>query len=216
MKKKYSCNEDVFKDIDMPEKAYWLGFIMADGNIDKRCYTLRILLQHRDNKHLIEFKQFINTDAPIKEYWKTTRFGRCHVAEIEIYRRKIIEDLRKYNVIPNKTLKLKFPNIPKEYYPDFIRGYFDGDGCFSLGRHKVQRNQLTFDISSGTKSFLEKIQRILISELKLFKTKIARRKGANCYRLSYTGNRQVPKICNFLLQNSNVKLGRKYRVLMEI
>ena len=34
-----------------------------------------------------------------------------------------------YNVFPNKSLKMVFPdNIPKEYIKDYIRGFFDGDG----------------------------------------------------------------------------------------
>jgi len=26
---------------------------------------------------------------------------------------------------------VEFPDVPKEYLPDFIRGYFDGDGCIT-------------------------------------------------------------------------------------
>jgi hypothetical protein len=28
-----------------------------------------------------------------------------------------------------KIFEFKFPSVPSEYLPDFIRGYFDGDGC---------------------------------------------------------------------------------------
>ena len=42
---------------------------------------------------------------------------------------KIKQDLIKYGVIPNKTGFAKIPNkLDKRFYPDFIRGYFDGDG----------------------------------------------------------------------------------------
>ena len=32
---KYKINHDIFEAIDSEEKAYWLGFIVADGNISK-------------------------------------------------------------------------------------------------------------------------------------------------------------------------------------
>ena len=32
-KRKYNVNEQYFSDIDSPEKAYWLGFLSADGYV---------------------------------------------------------------------------------------------------------------------------------------------------------------------------------------
>lgn len=43
--------------------------------------------------------------------------------------------LNNYGCIPNKSLTLKFPDESifksKDLIRHFIRGYFDGDGCFS-------------------------------------------------------------------------------------
>ena len=33
---RYSVNQEFFKDIDTEEKAYWLGFIYADGSISSQ------------------------------------------------------------------------------------------------------------------------------------------------------------------------------------
>ena len=52
-------NRHIFDKINSQEKAYWLGFILADGylNVDK--HMLRIKLGDKDKHHLEKFIQFI-------------------------------------------------------------------------------------------------------------------------------------------------------------
>lgn len=59
-----SFNENVFDCIDTEEKAYWLGFIYADGNISnysnkKPRYAFEISLKGEDKEHLIKFNKFM-------------------------------------------------------------------------------------------------------------------------------------------------------------
>ena len=61
--RKYNFDENFFDKIDTEEKAYWLGFIYADGAIFKR--TLSIRLSTKDIHHLEKFKKILNTDAAI-------------------------------------------------------------------------------------------------------------------------------------------------------
>ena len=53
-------NRHIFDIVNTPEKAYWLGFIVADGylNIDK--HMMRIKLGNQDKCHLEKFIHFIN------------------------------------------------------------------------------------------------------------------------------------------------------------
>ena len=56
----YCCDEKYFEKIDSPEKAYWLGFIAADGNIYKReghLSLLSISIKDTDIKLLQEFQK---------------------------------------------------------------------------------------------------------------------------------------------------------------
>ena len=59
--RKYYCNEDFFEKIDTEKKAYWLGFIMADGYVQSHnngkylCIGLKI----EDKGHLEKFKKDI-------------------------------------------------------------------------------------------------------------------------------------------------------------
>ena len=199
--KQYQIEENIFDVIDNAEKAYWLGFIYAEGGIDKSAGYKLVINQHIKNiGQLKAFKVFLKSDVPIKLYphYKSPR------ATIRICRKKIVDNLAKYGIMERKSATLKFPNIQKEYYADFIRGYFDGDG--SLGYYVNHRNrkkpdrQLRISIYSKAENFLKIIRSILIKHCKLnkVKLKITGNKDNNVYCLAYAGNLQVPRILNYL------------------
>lgn len=67
---KYKYQQDIFKIIDTPEKAYWLGFLAADGCNYQREHNASIIINinEKDINHLEKFKKFCKTDAVIKSY----------------------------------------------------------------------------------------------------------------------------------------------------
>ena len=52
-------NENVFDSVDTEEKAYWLGFIFADGYISSRDYSFELSLSSVDTEHLVKFNKFM-------------------------------------------------------------------------------------------------------------------------------------------------------------
>lgn len=106
--------------------CYWAGFILADGYIrtNKR-FTLEITLQNQDVNHLYQFKKEINFDGRI--ILKELHSG------IHISSSQIVGDLGKnFSIYNKKSLTCSIDeNIPVEYLKDYIRGYFDGDGCIT-------------------------------------------------------------------------------------
>ena len=78
-KNEYVFNEDFFETIDSEEKAYWLGFIYADGYItgDDRC---GIALKNIDNIHLEKFKKSIDSNHKISVY-KSQYNENCNITE---------------------------------------------------------------------------------------------------------------------------------------
>jgi len=201
---KYPINSYAFSKYT-PEACYWAGLLAADGNIyhrkDRNAYILQIPLQDRDIGHLKEFIRFLKTKRPI---YKTP--NKTHLVLIE--NRILCMDLMKnFDITPRKSLTIQYPTqIPERFNKCFIRGVFDGDGCL----HKAKAdNQLYFKISGASLPFLQKIQEILINRCSLNKTKILKNKQSNCYSLIYSGNKQVPRIMEFLnvpfsLQRKNI------------
>jgi hypothetical protein len=142
---KYSCNESFFEKIDSHEKAYWFGFIAADGNIYNG--KLQICLNKKDEIHLNEFCKRINYNGPIYNDRNHKRLMIC--------RKKIVEDLKLLGLIENKTLSINdkiFDKIPNQYLASAILGYIDGDGSFSLRKNK--KSDIVIFSLVGNKSFL--------------------------------------------------------------
>ena len=127
MKHRCKINENYFEKIDSHKKAYWLGFICADGHISKQGH-LQITI-----KDLDILKKFIadveSTYALQRIVQNDIRTGKTYYEWATNISNKIFTSyLINQGVTNNKTNVLNFPNIDEQYYPSFIAGLFDGDG----------------------------------------------------------------------------------------
>lgn len=131
--KSKTFNQTYFDTIDTSEKAYWLGFIYADGNITKRKISDRfqIKLNLEDISHLYKLKDCLCSNHSIGKYKMNTKYGLIKYCMFAISNQHLVDSLLDKGVVYQKTKQLKFPStkvLPKEYVSHFIRGYFDGDG----------------------------------------------------------------------------------------
>lgn len=166
--RKYTSNENYFSKIDSPEKAYWLGFIYADGCVTKQ-NSLSIILHKKDTEHLMKLKDSLNATNPIEERvekiknknGEIVRLQEC--SKLRISSTKITKDLINAGCFRNKSKILKYPNpdiIPKELEAHFIAGYFDGDGCVYIYLDKKNKRKYGLNIT-GTCSVIEGIKLFL-------------------------------------------------------
>lgn len=214
---KYYVNQDYFKKIDNEWKAYWLGFLYADGTNqikrnskknNKMEYTTKLTLSSVDEDHVKKLRNSVQGDAPIS--YKDVKLNDkiFHSVSYSMCNKKICEDLNTLGCVPNKSLVLRFPNqeqLPKEFIRDFIRGYFDGDGCIHIN---LEKQNIQFNIM-GTLEFLEKIQDIFYKELNIEKTKIQIKKNNKAYSIQYGSIMSIQKIYNYLYKDCNIYLQRK-------
>ena len=203
---KITFNDTVFDVIDTEEKAYWLGFLYADGYVSSRDNTVELSLKILDAKHLFKFKQFLNAKRDIKLDFKV---GRCRFS---IRSNHFKEQLINLDCTPNKSLILKFPTedqVPTKYIIPFIRGYYDGDGILSY----TLRNKTISIISTGmlgTEDFLLEMFEHLpkLNHRTLLK---ANKEGAEeCKVVSWSKNDSI-YLLNQLYNNANIYLDRKYK-----
>lgn len=127
-RKVHFYNENIFEQIDSPQKAYWLGFILADGYVNEKKAFLRIKLQEKDKNHLYKFVKFIDGDDNMikSEIHNITGNKQYYV---EVNGRNFIKSLNSHNIKQAKSSKEQISNkIPFQYKRDYIRGIFDGDG----------------------------------------------------------------------------------------
>lgn len=229
-RKYYLNNQDYFFNIDKPEKAYLLGFIAADGcvynkkkNHPEAQNILRICIQRNDEEILNFFKKELDTNKPI-HYYDRELF---HYASLEIVSDKIYNDLVSHSIVPNKTYINSWAKLDdEEFRPDFIRGYFDGDGSI-LKKDFDKYHLSSIDMSiAGWKRDLSKFQEYLESQgIKsvFYKDKT---KGSPKYGdfgfLTFTNKRQKYNFLNLIYYNQNYtsllrkeKQARKYIKLYE-
>ena len=139
---KPNINENVFDFIDTEEKAYWLGFMYADGYInseplDKNIshYGIGFCLALIDCGHLFKFDKFMEvSESKVKVYDYIDHSGKKkqHVKWL-LANKHLWMQLNNLGCTPQKSLNLKYPHyLPKELRRHFARGYFDGDGSFGI------------------------------------------------------------------------------------
>lgn len=119
---KYYAN-DTFFSTWSHEMAYCLGFITADGHVWKNRTFVTIRISDKDRAILEFIRNHMSPTSKVREDSK-----HCQV-QICIKSQQIWDDLQKYGVNHDKTFGLKVDfDIPNEYWPDYLRGFFDGDG----------------------------------------------------------------------------------------
>lgn len=221
---KYTYNEDYFKKIDTAEKAYWLGFLYADGCITRfyrgeklKSMSLELSLKDEDCEHLIKFNNALKSNVPIQH---RIIAGKYKADRIVINSTKMCRDLIKLGCTPTKSLTLEFPNndiVPSEFINDFIRGYFDGDGGVSYTEGEYFHSVRNKSYSQyhyrcyfcGNEQFLIELKKILnsnnieTSDLK----KDNRSKAVNLY---IYGNDNIENFKKYIYTDNCVNLSRKF------
>lgn len=185
-----SCNENYFKNIDSPHKAYLLGFITADGGISGKYNNIcSIEIHEKDSDLLLFAKNEINPSAAITDCNYKSKQNK----KISFSSKKMCEDLRLYGIVPNKSLilqKVPIELIPTELLCYYFRGLIDGDGCV----HKDGG----ISIYSGSLAFIEDVQKILCQQADLKKLKIYH---GTTYFISWHSKKDREKLFKYLYEN---------------
>ena len=168
-------NVDYFKTWSA-SMAYILGFILADGCIVHKdyCKTTSNFLAlgiHTKDRCILEFiRDEIYPEAKIRDvdYIRKTgeNIGKHRIeSTLSIYSRIIVEDLMRLGIIPRKTGKEVIPpGLPDKFFPDFLRGVFDGDGCVMSKKYPVDGKLFgwyAFDINCANEEFLVNLRLVL-------------------------------------------------------
>ena len=202
-KPKYK-NPKMFNKIDTPEKAYIIGYALADGYINDNVVEFGCCLE--DKKILQFIAEYIgaNYTEDLTDIPKTKRFPR---ARITIGNLDLITDFNKH--CSSKENK-HCPIIPKNLEKYLVQGFFDGDGCLTWGRRK-DRNRLWQKISfTSSLKILEGIQQILLKQCAI-STIIRPKSNENCFVLEFANREDVLKFLNFIYPNDSfIILKRKY------
>lgn len=216
----YSINERFFESWSN-DMAYVLGFFAADGCMTKN--------SKRENYYI----EFVSTDLEILEKIRNAMSANQTISEkkninkkwkqayrIQIGSKKIFEDLAGLGFTSSKSNTMTIPNVPKNYFHDFVRGYFDGDGCISHSfyERKNRPSQLEFisiRFTSGSKMFLLELKDKINKFLK-FNQGCLHKKQKSGYELAFS-TLDTLKILKYIYQKRDcLFLSRKQKISAEI
>ena len=198
-------NENYFENINTEEKAYWLGFLYADGYVrmkNNRSGELKLKLGIKDKEHIELFKKCLESTHIIKDIISNVMInGINHVSlcsTFSVYNTKLVKDLFNQGCINNKTFLIRMPNIDKSLIRHFIRGYFDGDGCISLNKGSA-----SVSIASNA-DFTNEIK-IILGYGRVVKQD-------NIFILCFYHKDKIGDFYHLLYDNSNIYLNRKKEI----
>jgi intein-encoded DNA endonuclease-like protein len=197
---KYKVNENYFDIIDNENKAYWLGFLMADGYNSGK--FIRVDIQ--DEGHLDKLRDEIypNKDMPVRKKLSHTN---KNVFYLTIQNSKFVSDCERHGIVRTKSHITKYPNIEKDFDRHFIRGLFDGDGSLSYLYQTKNYRKYNFSIVGSNQLMKEVREKILSIGVNVgFGT------CKSIYRIYITGNRQISRLLDWLYNDSIVYMDRKF------
>lgn len=201
-------NPGYFAPVDTPEKAYWLGFISADGCIVTTARHpegshLAVQLAELDIEHLSKLKGALGATGSVRlgtqgaiGRRKARRFGT-----LDVYSRELTDSLVALGITPRKSTTMEPWDGPADLMPHYWRGMVDGDG--SLAR-KSEGLWTMFLCGSEAcvRAFKAWAHEVCGTNAEpYFKT--------GCWYVSISGRHQVPALVSALYRDAPVSLDRK-------
>ncbi len=139
---KYKYNLDVFNN-ENDLSFYLLGSIITDGCVVlKNNKARRVSIDSKDISWLNTIASLIEPNLRVRETGGSYR--------LDINSTELCEWLHKWNCGPCKSLTVTLPNIPSQYFVDFVRGCIDGDGSISQCKYEKKKNNKIYQYTATT------------------------------------------------------------------
>jgi intein/homing endonuclease len=147
---KRTINEEFFDRLN-ESSAYILGYLFADGSVKAKPKYYILSINGQDREVIEQILEEMESNHEIKEIGNSYR--------VSISSKRLVESLMRWGLRPIKKENLKFPYmIPKELMSHFIRGYFDGKGCWLVEKGR----RITINFACGSEEFLEGLRDELV------------------------------------------------------
>lgn len=210
--RKYSLNEHFFDIIDTEEKAYFLGFLYADGCNNTKMNRISIELQQSDVEILEKFNLAINSNRPLM-FRPHTTLNSQNTIIARINNQHMSSVLYDLGCVDRKSLVLKFPTenqVPNNLLRHWLRGLWDGDGNYNLYKTSGSASL------TGTIYVCQSIQDYLLKELNISTCIYSCGDNGITSIIKIGGNKQFLKFLNFIYSDSSIYLSRKFEKVIQI
>ena len=200
-------NPDFFDVIDTPEKAYWLGFISADGCMVTTARHpegdhLGVQLGGKDRGHLLKLKAVLAANAGVHTH--AVKGSSKKLASLSVGSRRLAVALLTLCITPRKSATHEPWSGPADLMPHFWRGLFDGDGSLAW-----KGNGLYTAFLCGSEPAVRGFTKWAGE---VCGTKATPYFRTGCWYISISGRFQVPKLVRALYGDAPVSLDRKQEI----
>lgn len=223
-KKSYinTLDHTFFDNIDTSEKAYLLGFFIADGCINtdtERTKGRFSINQSEDDKEIVQaFKKYLNVPSDIQivnsKSGAKNRKTQHRLRWTSPYMRDVLRNT--YNITSNKTLDIEF-QFPIELIPEnlqghFVRGFIDGDGYIG---DNGQEGNFSISVVGTSVKFITLIGDLVSKATGMsYSISIAQGKTCEYYSLRWSCDHvnkleKITKLRTYLYNNASIYLARK-------
>lgn len=201
----YDLDAHYFDIIDNEHKAYWYGFLFADGHVNTNGISLT--LQKRDLNTLELFAKDLQTNIPIR-YNKDDNPGICIGCKImaNALLKKGFNHQKSYSA----DIKEIVSHVPDDLIHHMIRGMVDGDGCVGIYNYNyLKRPQCHFGYT-GLLNVCEFIGEVLDIHNKIIK------ESEHAYTIKTRNIDTINKIYKYLYRDATIYMNRKFDKFKEI
>ena len=200
--RKYVIDHHFFDAIDTEAKAYWLGFITADGCIVRRD-VLAINLAVVDIGHLAKLNGSLSSDYRVYP-GASGDMARWHAISVPIVRA-----LGELGVTPRKSLTATPWSGPADLMRHYWRGMVDGDGGMSRGPGRRPDSAPQWRIYfCGTLACVSAFGR-WASDICGSRAQPRSNRFGSCWSWMLGGNRMTSLVVEELYGNCSISLNRK-------
>lgn len=192
--------------------AYAVGLFVADGHLSKDSRHLEFT--SKDEEQVEHFAECLHLTCPIAKKSrgseKEKRYFHVSWSDVHLYR-----FLNKIGIENRKSLTIESVNLPNEYFSDFLRGYFDGDGSIAANSHPESKLlQIKIRFASGSEKYLEWLGATIKLLVDTKGGHIV--KSTRCWQLGY-GKLDSLRLVKFMYNSSEVVcLKRKFNRVSEL
>lgn len=206
------------KEIDTEQKAYFLGFMYADGSIsaikknNSSYIKYQVQISLTDEQIITEFHRifpFFNLE--IFDYGKYKKSWSKQFA-LRKTSKALFDDLLSHGMMQRKSTDnsnfLKIPKLRKDLISHFVRGFFDGDGSINISEKRPNLRRI--EICTSSQEFLLELKSVFIQndvECPIFREK--HNNVSSLYVLEWINSKDVISLKEFFYKNSTIFLQRK-------
>lgn len=191
--------------------AYAIGLLATDGNLssDGRHFDLT----SKDAQLIKIFKKCLNIKnkiGPKNNGYKAKKYFHIQFGDVNFYR-----FLLNIGLMPKKSKIISELKIPDNYFFDFLRGHFDGDGTFYSYWDPRWKSSFMFYavFISASRKHLDWLREALYKFLKV-KGHVSRTSRRDIYYLKYA-KKESQKILGKMYYNQAVTCLKRKRLKIE-